>query len=278
MPNQLLIYQNAVPVSALHHATASVEAPRGQGFCKALNAVPLTTVEIQRAALEYCVVFVGEGAEFAPAVLLGLRDGENLFLDDQLVWDAAYVPAFVRRYPFAFASADGERLTLCVDDAYPGLNREGRGARLFDEAARPTTYVDGVLRFLRAYQAEFEASKRFCRKLVDLDLLEPMQAQATLAGGERRALGGFVGVSRERLQRLDDQTLGALAKSGELELIYLHLQSLHNIAKLKARCEKRQAQLTESFALSHAGTISDRAPRRRSSAPSEGPVKPGLLH
>ena len=46
---------------------------------------------------------------------------------------------------------------------------------------------------------------------------------------------GFLGVNRERLKVLLADNLLALAKTGELELIYLHLQSMRNFARLKER-------------------------------------------
>lgn len=44
------------------------------------------------------------------AVILGMRDKENLFFDATGTCQAKYVPAFVRRYPLVFStSSDGNR-------------------------------------------------------------------------------------------------------------------------------------------------------------------------
>jgi hypothetical protein len=64
----------------------------------------------------------------------------------------------------------------------------------------------------------------------ELDLLEPMQAQVTQGSGERTALTGFQAVNRDRLKALAGTKLAQLAKTDELELIYLHLQSLRNFS------------------------------------------------
>ncbi len=47
-----------------------------------------------------------------PAVLLGIRDQENLYVDDNGAWNAKYIPAFVRRYPFVFSSQDKNTFNL----------------------------------------------------------------------------------------------------------------------------------------------------------------------
>jgi SapC len=57
-----------------------------------------------------------------------------------------------------------------------------------------------VLKFLG--QREFHRTQAFCKKLKDLNLLEPMQAQINLGSGERMALGGFSVVDRARLKTL----------------------------------------------------------------------------
>ena len=130
MTKQLLIYETAVPITPARHGKHSVEVGGSYAFSAGVNAVPLMAVEILRAATEYAVVFTAVGDDVMPAVVLGVKGEQNLYLDGEGHWKAKYVPAFLRRYPFVFsASADNKTLTLCVDEAYPGLNTEGRGQR-----------------------------------------------------------------------------------------------------------------------------------------------------
>jgi hypothetical protein len=236
MSSQLLIYESAVPVSAQRHADASVEAGADYGFSRRVNSVPLMAVEFPHAAAEYAIVFGGTAEAFVPAVILGMRADENLYLTQAGGWQAKYVPAFVRRYPFVFASAqDGKTFTLCIDEAFPGFNREGRGQRLFGEDKKPTTYVSSVLKFLEQYQLEFRRTQAFCQKLKELGLLEPMRAQAKLGSGQQLALTGFMAVSREKLKALPGDKLAELARSDALELLYLHLHSMRNFAAMGER-------------------------------------------
>lgn len=236
MTTQLLIYETAVPVSSGRHAQCSVEPGKSFAFTRKVNSVPLMAVEFPQAAPEYAVVFAQGGEEVVPVVILGARQNENLYLTDDDAWRAKYVPAFIRRYPFVFsASEDGKTFTLCVDEAYQGFNYQGRGQALFTEEGKPTPYVDNVLKFLQEYRAQFLRTQNFCKKLKDLDLLEPMRAEFTLAGGEKTTLTGFQAVDRARLKALPAATLSELAASDELELIYLHLQSMRNFNEVKDR-------------------------------------------
>ena len=236
MSSQLLIYESAVPVSNARHGQWSVEVGADYSFSKGVNSVPLMAVEFPHAATEYAIVFSGTAEAFIPAVILGMRGNENLYLAPQGGWQAKYIPAFVRRYPFVFSSSqDGKTFTLCIDEAFPGFNQEGRGQRLFDEEKKPSAYVSNVLKFLEQYQIEFRRTQAFCNKLKDLGLLEPMRAQANLPSGERLALTGFMAVSRDKLKALPGDKLAELIKTDELELLFLHLQSMRNFSAMVQR-------------------------------------------
>ncbi len=236
MSTQLLIYESAVPVSRARHGQTSVETGKGYAFARRINSVPLTAVEFPLAAAEYAIVFAQGDKEVVPVVILGARNNENVYVKPDGGWSAKYLPAFVRRYPFVFSARDdGRTFTLCVDESYEGLNQEGRGQPLFDAEGKQTAYVDNVLKFLQEYRTQFNRTQAFCRKLAELELLEPMQAQFTLGSGEKMALGGFRAVERKRLKALPAGTLAQLAQTDELELIYLHLQSMRNFQAVKER-------------------------------------------
>jgi hypothetical protein len=191
-------------------------------------------VEFPQAAGEYAIVFGGSEADPTPAAILGVRGNENLFLGDNGLWQARYVPAFVRRYPFVFSHTE-EKFVLCVDEGFSGFNRQGRGKRLFNDDGSTTAYVEGILKFLQDYQTHFLATQRFCNRVRELGLLEPMSVQLTLQSGPALSLGGFMGVNREKLKALPPQSLAELARTDELELIYIHLHSLRNFDRLRER-------------------------------------------
>jgi hypothetical protein len=244
MTAQLLIYQTAVPLSKDRHKDWSVESGANWGFTKTINSVPLMAVEIPQASVEYAIVFAGEGEQIMPVVILGMRSEENLYLSEDGSWQAKYLPAFLRRYPFVFSVDDkGETFTLCIDEEFEGCNQSGQGQRVFDEDAKPTEYVDGVLNFLQEYQTQFNRTRAFGKKLQELDLLEPMHAKVSLDSGQRMSLTGFMAVDRKKLKELAPEKLAELAKTDELELVYLHLASLKNFDGVKDRLVAQQANM-----------------------------------
>ncbi|OHV17847.1 multidrug transporter [Methylorubrum extorquens] len=239
MSKQLLIYERAVPVTRQRHGSWSVKAGASFDFARGVNSVPLMVAEFPNSAAEYAIVFGGAADEIIPVALLGIRDNENLYVSESGSWSGSYVPAFLRRYPFVFSSDNANdadaTFTLCVDEDFSGCNDEGRGERLFDADGERTQYLQNVLGFLQAYQVQFQRTKLFVKRLQEFGLLEPMQAQFTLSSGQRSTLSGFSVVSRDRLKALSAEQLAELMQADEMELIYLHLASLRNLAPIAER-------------------------------------------
>jgi hypothetical protein len=229
MATQLLFYERATPVTAKAHRDVSVRSGAGYGFAQKVNSVPLTAIEFAAAAAHYPIVFAGNEDRVMPAVILGAKSNENYFVDEGKWQAGAYIPAFVRRYPFVFSTdRENKNFILNIDESYEGVNRDGRGERLFDSDGNQTSYLQNILRFLQEYQGQFRRTEAYCKRLKDLGLLQSMQAQFNLADGERRSLSGFLAVNREKLKDLKDEDLKAMFDTDELECTYLHLFSMRH--------------------------------------------------
>ncbi|MEL6550932.1 MAG: SapC family protein [Pseudomonadota bacterium] len=236
MATQLLFYENAVPVSSKKHAKLCVKAGESYAFASKINSVPLTASEFAEAAAEYPIVFAGEGENVVPTVILGVAGSQNAYVSEKGGWGGRYIPAFIRRYPFVFSQETSDnQLILHIDESFEGCNTDGRGEHLFDSEGNQTQYLKNVLAFLQDYQARFTRSQSYCKRLVELDLLRPMQAQFTMPGGEKRSLTGFMTVDRDRLKALDGDMLKEMMSTDELECTFLHLNSLRHFGDVADR-------------------------------------------
>ena len=235
MTRQLLIFDDPVPLSSETHREVSLRAQSGMPHAQVLNSVPIVVAEFEKVAAEYPIVFAGTGEATTPVALLGLGAGENLFLDAQDAWQGRYVPAFLRRYPFVFAGDEGERLTLCMDMKHPGVNREGRGERLFDADGTRTRYLEDMLRFVSDYQAQHAATRAICQRIDELGLLEEARADAVAPSGARRQLTGFRSINVTKLAQLEDATVLELFRADILRLLHLQLASLEQLGALARR-------------------------------------------
>jgi hypothetical protein len=236
MSKTLLLYERAVPITKTRHAQHSVKTSLDFGFARHVNSLPLLAWEFSFAAPEYPIVFASAGELVTPIVLLGLADEQNIFVDAEGNWQSRYIPAFARRYPYVFSSVNqGEKLILCIDEEYQGLNTTDDGERLFTDDGELTNYLNKVVEFQKTFQIAHDLTRLFCKRIMELELLEPMQAQLKHRNGEQKSVGGFMAVSRDKLKTLDDDTLLELNRGGGLELIYLHLQSMQNILNIADR-------------------------------------------
>src|SRR5688572_13540259 len=97
----LLIYQEPVALDRKHHQNLRLKKPENIDFAKDLNSVPVAGVEFFEASRDLPVLFVQDtDGAFFPIALLSLQlKGHNLGDD----WGGIYMPAFIRRYPFALA-------------------------------------------------------------------------------------------------------------------------------------------------------------------------------
>jgi hypothetical protein len=236
MSMQPLFYKNIVPLNKERHKDMYIEASESFAFAGESNSLYIAAVEFPRAAAEYPIVFGsdGEGNVF-PVVLLGLKNNQNLFVDKKGKWNADYIPAYTRRYPFILAASGGEgeeQFTVCIDEGYPGFNTAKKGQPLFDDKGEQSTVLKQAVDFLKDYQNHIRLTSEFCRNLASLEILEPMQANIEMKAGDKFAIGGFQCVSRDKLKALAPEKLRALVQSGQMELIYAHLLSLNNINAL----------------------------------------------
>jgi hypothetical protein len=238
----LLMYERVVPLDRAQHRHLRIHQGSGRlGFSRETNSMLLAAAELPMAALDYPCVFIQSGDVHTLVAIVGLRDKENLMLDEQGNWAAQhYVPAFVRRYPFVLAEQPGsEQMTLCVDEAFDGLN-QAEGEALFDDKGQETPYLQQLQQFLVAYHQDMQATARFAKQLADLDVLVERNINCNI-NGETITLNGFKVVDEQKLRALPSSTVQALFSSGALGWVHAHLLSLNNVSKLGHRLSERMA-------------------------------------
>lgn len=247
---QLLIYDRPVPLNRQVHRGLRIQTrPGDKAFAAGINSVPVAAVEFARAASTSPVVFAGSSIDtVVPAALLGLRANENLLVNADGRWDEmAYVPAFLRRYPFVLAEKDGvpDDFTVCLDEAYPGIGND-EGEPLFTDSGEDAPLLTNALEFLGDYQREIARTREFVGRLREHELLEPKVVRVEPANGEPFSLEGFFIVDETRLRALKPRAVQALMRDGDLGLIYAHLLSLSNVERLTHRMDQRRTAAASS--------------------------------
>lgn len=236
----LLMYERLVPLDREKHRSLRVHQGTARlGFARETNSMLLAASELPLAALDYPCVFVESDNAHTMVAIVGLRDKENLMVDQAGNWaERHYVPAFVRRYPFVLAEQAGnDQMTLCVDESFDGLDQT-QGQVLFDEQGQDTPYLDQVKQFLLSFHQDMLTTARFAQQLADLGVLVERSIDCKI-NGETVTLNGFKVVDEDKLRALPPDTIQSLFSSGVLGWAHAHLLSLNNVNKLGARLDEK---------------------------------------
>ena len=227
------MFKSLAPVNKERHAGKKIKQIEGFGFASDFHIASLMVHEFVRAAGIYPVVFLEdkENDRFRPVALLGLEAGENLFIDDDGKWQGSYIPAIIRRYPFALAAAGDEgQFTVCIDEDAEIVG-DDEGVPLFDENGEPAEALENVKRYLGELQQMDMLTNACCEFLAEHNMFTPLNMRVRQAEQVRNIAGCYV-VNEERLNNLSDELFLEMRTRRYLPPIFAHLCSLSQIERL----------------------------------------------
>lgn len=237
------MYKDPQPLSNDRHANLGlIRSSQPYEFARELHLAPLTVGEFGQAALNYPIIFAGDAR--TPLAVMGLRAGENLFIDDQgRLEERAYVPAFVRRYPFVVVRGDQDNNVVCID-AGSSLVSDQPDQPFFD-GKEPTQYTKDAIEFLKNFDQQSQLTAQLSSLLSELDLFEeksvtyqPRDPQGGLQQPVK--LADYYAISMEKLKDVSAQKFLELRDTGALAAVYAHNFSLFNWRFILERAMKRQ--------------------------------------
>ena len=232
------------------HALLGWQHPQSYQFAAKEALVPLAAFELVKATPHFPIVFVAHGEQFAPMALLGLQQGQNLFVALDGRWLAAYVPAALRAYPFQIASDVHGQRVLCIDG----------DCGLIDEAGEPF-FTDGEpsqgLREILGRLTEAEQARQAiiatCSVLHKHKLIVPWPI--TVQGAQsKQEIEGLFKIDEAALTQLDAPALHDLMQTGAMSVAYCqmlsmqHLQRLGELAQAHAQVADQKTRQTQELA------------------------------
>lgn len=234
-----LFYKKPEALESSQHRTLALRKNFGLNFAKDVNAVPITMIEMPQICHFYPIAFSPDPGA-TPVAILGLRDNENLFINAKGEWlEQAYIPSYIRRYPFIFAeNSQNDQLTLCLDMVSEVMEDRGE-QRFFGDDGTPTALANNALEFCKSYHAAAQQTAEFGRALDASGLLVLRSAEIMAPNGHKINFSGFRIIDEEKLANLDDATFLEFRKNGWLPFIYAHLFSGMQWQKLTYLLEKK---------------------------------------
>ena len=238
-----LFYTNPIPLDTQAHKTAGIRENLGLGFASGAHAVPANMIEFAQLCHTYPIVFAPDESA-TPIVVMGLREGENLFVTPKGEWAEAgsYIPSYIRRYPFILAEITGtQQMTLCIEDT-PAVLDSKSAMKLLDASGKPTAMTNNALEFCKSFHAATLQTREFCAALIKHNLLVPREAEIPVAKGQAIRFGGFRILDEAKWAALDDKTLADFHRRGFLAAGYAALFSAGQWARLSRLYATRTGQ------------------------------------
>jgi len=244
------MFKKITPITKERHLNKKVKSVDNFDFIKDVHIASIMVHEFSRASSVYPIVFLEDSAqdEFKPVVLTGLEAGENLFIDGKK-WNASYIPAIVRRYPFALAKTeDSERYTICIDEDSDFVNEE-KGQNLFNENGEAGEVIEKVKQYLTELQQMEQFTSEFSAYMSKNNMFTPLNMKVRV-GNEVKNISGAYVINEERFNSLSDEKFLELRGKKYIPVIYAHLSSLAQIERLVAfkDAQNKKNETTEILA------------------------------
>jgi hypothetical protein len=191
-----LFFKNPLVINKDTHKNFLFKPEVDYNYAKSANVVPLTAVEFEQASISYPIVF-SNNDDPTPFAVTGSRKDENLFVKENGEWEPeAYIPAYVRKYPFVFLeSIDKETYSLCIEES--SIDDSEDALPIFSDGD-PSEYVNNALTFCQNFQASWAGTVQLTELLQEHDLLIEQRADIESAFGEKLSMDGFLIIDREK--------------------------------------------------------------------------------
>jgi hypothetical protein len=243
----VLFYGKPEPLSRETHAKIGLRRmDKPFGFASTSNVVPLTVAEFPMAGLSYPIIFAGE--RYQPLAVMGVGQGQNLYIQADGSYElGAYIPAYIRRYPFVLATDQTRgQLVVCIDRNASMLG-EDYDLAFFDEKGEATDYTNGCIQFCNDFETEGRRTESFVNLLKELDLFEVKRSTFTPPNpdgtpGQPQPIAEYFAISEDKVKALPADKLQELTANGALGQIYAHMMSLGGWDRLIALALSRAPQ------------------------------------
>ena len=227
-PGLPLFYKNLQPISSALHGRFRSRAADKAPFLAQTHAVPITVDEFFVVQRFYPIVF-SAGEQPVPLALFSLNEGTNTFFDDEgKLIGPAYVPAYIRRYPWMLArlSEDAQELSLCFDPSTDLVGDFEEGDALFQDG-QASEALNGILKFCEEFEMAAQRTAAFVKEIQEAGLFMEGEASIQPQGAPQPMVyRGFQMIDENKIRDLPGDKLRKMNQNGMLPLIFAHLISL----------------------------------------------------
>jgi len=226
------MFKKVVPIMENRHKDLKLKPIDNFDFAKNLNIASIMVHEFSKVSPIYPILFLEdkENDSFKPVCLLGLKEGENLFVKDGK-WQASYIPAIIRRYPFALSKTEeDDTYLICIDEESEFLDKKD-GEPFFNKDGSTGEVIEKIKAYLTELQQMEKFTNDFCKVIKEYKLFTPLNINIK-SGNEVKNINGAFMINEEKFNKLSNAKFLDLRKKQYIPAIYAHLNSLAQIERL----------------------------------------------
>ena len=216
-----------------------IDKPRRYHFARFITNVPIIYEEMLTVAMKYPILFM-KYETILPVAFFGFGD-QNVFIGDDGIWTAGYIPFYIERYPFCMFEDENKQMVLGIDqDACRPLSADTE--RLIDGSGKLTPIAEAGFEFVRRYYVGMPHIQEMMAEICNAGVFaeRPFRIKH---GVTNYTLHGTVVVDEKRLMALPDAVLARWARNGVLQVLHAHVQSLIHSITIAAASERPRGTL-----------------------------------
>jgi hypothetical protein len=218
---------NWVPISRTKHFNKALSRDRNYLFAKTITLVPLCLEELSSAVTHMPLVFYQNGDSMEIGAVLGLNEGQNLFVREDDSWPIKFVPAALRCHPFTAIDLENGETTIVYEEHSDLIVDRSDGDPIFNMDGSEGEVFKSLVALAVAFKRDKERARKACSLLAEFELFEPFEPRIKQEDGSLIKLKNTFGIDRTKFKELEGYKFIQLQEVRAIEVVYAHLFSLN---------------------------------------------------
>ena len=231
---------NIVPITKSGFLDRKWSASENYNFSAEFATATIALGEISQAMRSLPLGFVKYDGYFTLVSILGLQQGENLFVNKKGNWITGYKPAVLRSYPFSLMSGDKDQMLLSFEEDSLSNTNVSPTNSFYDDNGEITDELSTIMSFLKEVHDSYNKTVQLCEIINSFNLLDKWNI--TIIRGDKEVnIEGVYKINEDKLHTLDGDKLKELQRVSALGMIYGHIFSGANIRLLEKLANVKDA-------------------------------------
>ena len=217
---------NWVPISRTKHFDKALSRDRNYLFAKTITLAPVCLEELSSAVTHMPLVFYQNDDFMEIGAVLGLIEGQNLFVRDDGSWPTKFVPAFFRCHPLRAIDLENGETTIVYQEHSDLIVDRSFGDPIFNMDGSEGEVFKNLVALAVAFKRDRERAREACALLAEFELFKPFEPRFKQADGTWIQMRNLFFIDRTKFKELESHKFIQLQEVRAIEMVYAHQFSL----------------------------------------------------